>query len=69
MAKVGIVLSGGGIRSIAHLGVLKAFINAGITFSHISGTSAGSIVVAFYAAGIDPEEGLNILSKANLCAL
>jgi len=64
--KVGIVLSGGGIRGIAHLGVLKAFINAGITFSHISGTSAGSIAGAFYAAGIDPEEGLKIFIKAKL---
>jgi NTE family protein len=66
MAKVGIVLSGGGIRGIAHLGVLKAFKNAGITFSHISGTSAGSIAGAFFAAGIDPEEGLNIFIKSKL---
>jgi len=66
MTKIGIVLSGGGIRGIAHLGVLKAFINAGITFSHISGTSAGSIAGAFYAAGIDPEEGLNIFIKTKL---
>ena len=66
MTKVGIVLSGGGIRGIAHLGVLKALINAGIKFSHISGTSAGSIVGAFYASGIDPEEGLNIFMKTSL---
>lgn len=66
MAKIGIVLSGGGIRGIAHLGVLKAFMNAGIQFSHISGTSAGSIAGAFYAAGIDPEEGLNIFMKTKL---
>jgi len=66
MKKVGIVLSGGGIRGIAHLGVLKALINAGIKFSHISGTSAGSIVGAFYAAGIDPEEGLQIFMKTKL---
>lgn len=66
MAKVGIVLSGGGIRGIAHLGVLKACINAGITFSHISGTSAGSIAGAFCAAGIDPEEALSIFIKTRL---
>lgn len=66
MTKVGIVLSGGGVRGIAHLGVLKAFINAGIQFSHISGTSAGAIAGAFYAAGIDPEEGLNIFMKTRL---
>lgn len=64
--KIGIVLSGGGIRGIAHLGVLKAFVNAGIQFSHVSGTSAGAIAGAFYAAGIDPEEGLNIFMKTRL---
>lgn len=66
MAKVGIVLAGGGIRGIAHLGVLKAFTNAGITFSHVTGTSAGSIAGALYAAGIDPEEALNIFLKTKL---
>jgi len=64
--KVGIVLSGGGIRGIAHLGVLKALMDAGITFSHISGTSAGAIAGAFCAAGIDPEESLNIFMKTRL---
>ncbi len=64
--KVGIVLSGGGIRGIAHLGVLKAFSNFGIQFSQISGTSAGAIAGAFYAAGIDPQEGLNIFLKTRL---
>ncbi len=64
--KIGIVLSGGGIRGIAHLGVLKACTNAGIQFTHISGTSAGSIAGAFYAAGIDPENSLGIIIKTNL---
>ncbi|PST84117.1 patatin [Pedobacter yulinensis] len=66
MMKVGIVLSGGGIRGIAHLGVLKAFSNLGIRFSHISGTSAGSIAGALFAAGIDPQEGLDIFIKTKL---
>lgn len=64
--KIGIVLSGGGIRGIAHLGVLKALSNYGIKFSHISGTSAGSIAGAFFAAGIDPEDGLEIFIKTKL---
>jgi NTE family protein len=66
MTKIGIVLSGGGIRGIAHLGVLKAFGNAGIKFSHISGTSAGSIAGALFASGIDPEDALNIFIKTKL---
>lgn len=64
--KIGIVLSGGGVRGVAHLGVLKACINQGIQISHVAGTSAGAIVGAFYAAGIDPEEGLNIFLKTKL---
>lgn len=64
--KIGIVLSGGGIRGIAHLGVLKAFSNHGISFCQISGTSAGAIAGAFFAAGIDPEEGLQIFNKTKL---
>ena len=64
--KIGIVLSGGGIRGVAHLGVLKAFKNAGVQFSHISGASAGSIAGAFYAAGIDPETALKIIVETNL---
>ncbi|WP_214226957.1 patatin-like phospholipase family protein [Pedobacter sp. B4-66] len=66
MIKIGIVLSGGGIRGVAHLGVLKAFGNAGIKFSHISGTSAGSIAGALFASGIDPEDILNIFIKTKL---
>lgn len=64
--KIGIVLSGGGIRGVAHLGVLKAFSNLGIKFSKVSGTSAGAIAGSFYAAGIDPEEGLNIFLRTKL---
>lgn len=64
--KIGIVLSGGGIRGIAHLGILKALKSTGIQFTHIVGTSAGSIAGSFYAAGIDPEEALGIFLKTRL---
>jgi NTE family protein len=46
MKKIGIVLSGGGARGIAHLGILKALEEFGIVPSHISGTS-GAITGAF----------------------
>lgn len=64
--KIGIVLSGGGIRGIAHLGVLKAFADAGVKFCKISGTSAGSIVGALFAQGIDPEVILHAFLKTKL---
>lgn len=64
--KIGIVLSGGGIRAIAHLGVLQALSDAGIKFDMISGTSAGSIVGALFAQGIEPYEILQIFLKTRL---
>ncbi len=64
--KVGIVLSGGGIRGIAHLGVLKALKDSGLEISLISGTSAGSIVGALFAQGLDPYEVLQIFQKTKL---
>jgi NTE family protein len=51
--KTGYVLSGGGARAIAHLGVLRALEQHDIRPTAISGTSAGAIVGALYAAGYD----------------
>lgn len=51
---IGIALAGGGIRGIAHAGVLKALEENGIKIDAIGGTSAGSIVAALYAIGYKP---------------
>ena len=51
---IGIALAGGGIRGIAHAGVLKALEENGIEVDAIGGTSAGSIVAALYAMGYKP---------------
>ncbi len=51
---IGIALSGGGIRGIAHVGVLKALEEKGIKIEAIGGTSAGSIVATLYAMGYKP---------------
>ncbi|GIV35787.1 MAG: hypothetical protein KatS3mg032_0166 [Cyclobacteriaceae bacterium] len=59
--KIGLALSGGGARGIAHLGVIKALKEAGVQFSAVSGTSAGSIAGAFYCAGYKPDEILEII--------
>lgn len=56
MEKVPFVLSGGGARGVAHVGVLRAFAEAGILPSAISGTSAGALVGAFIAAGHAPQD-------------
>lgn len=52
----GLVLSGGGTRGFAHLGVIAALQKLGIQPDVISGVSAGAIVGAFIAAGKSPEE-------------
>ncbi len=52
--KLGIALSGGGIRGIAHAGVLKALEENGIKIDIIGGTSAGSLVASLYAMGYSP---------------
>lgn len=54
--KTGLVLSGGGTRGFAHLGVIAALDKLGIQPDVISGVSAGAIVGAFIAAGKSPEE-------------
>lgn len=54
--KIGVALSGGGIRGIAHAGVLQALQNNGIHIDVIGGTSAGSMIASLYAMGYSPEE-------------
>lgn len=52
--KVGVSLAGGGIRGIAHVGVLKALEKKNIKVAAIAGTSAGSIIATLYAMGYSP---------------
>lgn len=52
--KLGMALSGGGIRGIAHAGVLKALEDNNIKVDIIGGTSAGSLVATLYAMGYSP---------------
>ncbi len=64
--KVGLVLSGGGIRGLAHLGFLKALKEKGFTISHITGSSAGAISGALFAAGYDPDDMYRLFMKIKL---
>ncbi len=54
--KIGIAFGGGGARGFTHLGVVKAFEEFGLKFDYVAGTSAGSIMGAFYAAGYSFKE-------------
>lgn len=62
----GIVLSGGGVKGVAHAGILKALLQHDIYPDVVSGVSAGAIVGALYANGITPAEMLSIFKETPL---
>ena len=65
----GLVLSGGGIRGVAHIGAIKALDEHGIFPSHIAGTSAGAIVGALYAQGCSWEEILEFFKTTQIFSI
>lgn len=54
MKELGLALGGGGLKGLAHIGVLQVLAASGIPVGMISGTSAGSLVAALYASGMSP---------------
>ncbi len=61
--RVGLVLSGGGAKGIAHIGLIKALEENNIPIDYIAGTSMGAIVAAFYAMGYTPDEMLKLIKS------
>ena len=61
--KIGLVLSGGGSRGVAHIGAIKALEEQGVFPTHIAGSSVGAIVGALYAAGYTAAQ-LDVMFKA-----
>ena len=59
--KVGLVLSGGGAKGAAHLGVIRALEENNIPIDYVTGTSIGAVVGAMYATGWSPEEVLDLM--------
>lgn len=53
---LGLALSGGGARGLAHIGVLQALENANIPIDFLAGTSMGGVIGAAYASGLSPDE-------------
>ncbi len=64
--KIGLVLSGGGHRGVAHAGAIKALEEHGVLPTIISGTSAGALVGALYAAEYPPEEIVSFFKNAKI---
>lgn len=67
--KLGLILSGGGARGIAHLGVLKVLDEIGIQIDAIAGSSSGAIAGALYASGYSPDDILQIIEDTNFLKL
>ena len=59
--RVGLVLSGGGAKGAAHIGVIKAFEENEIPIDYITGTSIGAIIGSLYAMGYTPDEMLQLM--------
>mgnify|MGYP003132690890 FL=1 len=64
--KIGLVLSGGGMRGAAHIGAIKALEEHGIYPTHIAGTSAGAIVGALYASGYNWDDILRFFKSISI---
>ncbi|MCF4100746.1 patatin-like phospholipase family protein [Gillisia sp. M10.2A] len=63
--KVGLVLSGGGAKGLAHIGVLKVIEESGIKIDYIGGSSMGAIVGALYASGYTSHQLDSIFHEIN----
>lgn len=61
-----LVLGGGATRGLAHIGAIKAFEEQGINFDYVVGTSVGSIIAAFYAAGVTSEQMISFVKTLNV---
>lgn len=59
---IGLALSGGGAKGLAHIGVIEALNDYGINIDYIAGTSSGSIIASLYASGYTPNEMLEIVN-------
>ena len=59
--KVGLVMSGGGARGLAHIGVIRMLEENNIPIDYVAGTSMGAIVAALYSMGYTPDEMVEIM--------
>ncbi len=64
--KIGLSLSGGGARAIAHIGVIQALREEKIHINHIVATGSGAIIGVLYAAGLSTEKMLAFVKEENL---
>ena len=63
--KIGLVLSGGGAKGLAHIGVLKVIEEAGIRIDYIGGTSMGAVIGGLYASGYTAQQIDSVFNATN----
>src|SRR4249920_827312 len=63
--RIGLALSGGGARGIAHVGVLKALEEMRVPIHCVTGTSMGAIVGGTFSAGVTPEKLQEVVLETN----
>lgn len=67
--KIGVVLSGGGAKGVAHIGILKAIEEAGLRIDYITGTSMGSLIGGLYAIGYSSNQLIELAKENNFVEL
>ncbi|TAJ12011.1 hypothetical protein DMA11_14560 [Marinilabiliaceae bacterium JC017] len=66
--KVGLVLSGGGAKGLAHIGIIRTLEENGIPIDYVAGTSMGAIIAGLYAIGYTPDEMEELLKSKEMKA-
>lgn len=61
--RIGLVLSGGGAKGIAHIGVIKALEEHGVPIDYVAGTSMGAVIGSLYCCGHTPDSMLNLITS------
>jgi NTE family protein len=64
--RLGVAFSGGGVRGLAHLGVLQVLEENGVSVDMVAGTSMGGIVAGLYAAGVSVTDGIAFAKKVGI---
>lgn len=63
MKSLGLALGGGGLKGLAHIGVLQVLVSHNVKPAYISGTSSGSLIAALYASGKSPYQMEHIVNR------
>ena len=61
--RVGLVLSGGGAKGLAHIGIIHALEDNGVPIDYVTGTSMGAVIASLYAMGYSPREMVDFIAS------